>query len=411
MPEASSKSNWWSRFVRRRHESWKQVAKGIVRPRFVLTFVALLVLSVFFSRFWVFEYAGIRSQEILQRELPVVQAEYARVIFITPEDYSRYFDECLEAARLDAAIDRILQFKPAILVVDLDTSPRRFRHLKSRTDSNIVWARDAEVTVDDHKIDLGLLPIRGEMNSEGVQWGLDLMPRSSDWTVRTYRRTYPVGSFYKPSLHWEAVSRFCALDRANPVRACASIAAVVNEIRASRHGISQVVTIPLLHARYQFDRWNLGDILGSSAIPSVPNNDLYGKIVLLGGAYSPQDKHQTPFGVLDGVELTASAVEAELNPQSTREMNWAQEIGLKVILGLTIAIIHHFLRPFYALVSTVGFLAFLVFLGSVMAALFGGYRADFVPFLLGILIEQLYHGTEQGEHDSEINSLKATPIK
>jgi hypothetical protein len=46
---------------------------------------------------------------------------------------------------------------------------------------------------------------------------------------------------------------------------------------------------------------------------------------------------------------------------------------------------------------TMGLLSFVVFFGSLMVAFFAGYRANFVPFLVGIWIEQLYTSAEKGQ--------------
>ena len=362
---------------------------------FFVTLVGLISLSFLLSRAWVFEYAGIRSHEILQRAIAAQPAKYTRIIFITSEDYRREFHQCLEPTRLDKMIDRILEFKPAVVVIDLDTSAERFRALKPRPGSPIVWARDADEELKAGKLELNLLPIHGEMDSTNVLWGLALFPRSADWTVRAYSRSLPVGTVRKPSLHWEAVNRFCESQPAG-FGSCDK----VKELAAKPEVNEEELTIPVLHARYAFESWELGDILGESSgkpLRAAADSDLAKKVVLLGGSYSAQDKHQTPFGALDGIEVVGSAIEAELNPQGQSEISVRTEIMFKVILALLIGVVHHFLKPFYALLFTMGLLSFVVFFGSLMVAFFAGYRANFVPFLVGIWIEQLYTSAEKGQ--------------
>jgi CHASE2 domain-containing sensor protein len=362
----------------------------VFRPCFLLTLVVLIVLSMLLSHIWAFEYAGVHSLEILQAAIPAVTAKYARIVSITPEDYREVFGELIDAAHLDLAIDRILEFDPALVVVDLDTSARRFRQLKQREKSKVIWARDADEEIKGHKLELSLRPVRGNMDSSGIYWGLALYPRSLDWTIRTYRRTYTVGTASKPALHWEAAIRFCDANGTRFMSACANVEAIARKEKDQAEPSGDELTVPILHARYAFEHWRLGDILTKTNAKASSNSDLARKIVLLGGSYSPQDRHQTPFAVLDGVEVVASAVEAELNPQGQREMGLGAEIVLKVFLALLIAVTHHFLRPSYALLATMGLLTFLIFFGSLVAAFFAAYRADFVPFLVGILIEQLY---------------------
>jgi hypothetical protein len=384
-----------------RHSFWEEIR----RIRYIATVTALIVLSTFASRIWTFEYAGLRSQEILQRAVPAVPAVFTRIVFITPDDYREEFNERLESAALDKAIDRISDFNPAVIVVDLDTSSRRFQKLKTRPEASpshprIVWARDAEELGTNNELAM-LLPVRGTMDSAGIFWGLALFPRSPDWTVRLYPRMLTVGTARAPSLHWQAVSQFCSAMRSRP-DACRNVQGLSGGLRRAGTRDEELM-IPVLHARYEFEPWRLGDILApltpGPTPPVAPINDLSDKIVLLGGAYSPQDRHQTPFGFATGVEIVANAVEAELAPQGRREMQEFTQVTLKIILAVLIAGIHHFFRPFHALWLTTGLLAFLVFFGSVAAALFAGYRADFVPFLVGILIEQLYTSAETAERN------------
>jgi hypothetical protein len=371
---------------------------------FVVMLAMLIILSSLLGRIWVFEYAGLRSQEILQTHLPPVRGKYARIISITADDYRDIFHGLIDSGPLDEAIDRILEFKPAVVVVDLDTSAQRFwKKLKPRPGS-VVWARDVEDIPKGNQVELKLLPVRGEMDSSGVSWGLALFPRSLDWTIRIYRRTYRVGSVPYPSLHWEAANRFCNSARAKSAPACGNLKALAQKLTVEANPSEDDLAEPVLHARYAFEPFPLGDLLTKA--PASGHSDLVGKIVLLGGSYSPQDRHQMPFGVLDGVEVVANAVEAELNPQGQREIGWVAEVGLKVVLALLIWVGHHFLRPLYALWSSLGLLTLLVFVGSLMAAFYAGYVANFALFLLGILIEQLYHSAKVAEQ-----AVRGEPIK
>jgi len=390
--------------VREHRESfWKTIC----RLRFLATLVVLILLSSLLSRSWTFEYAGLRSQEILQRAVSPVPAQFSRIVSISSEDYLDLFGERLEAPELRKAILRILDFNPAIVVVDLDTSARRFQQLRRELDSTaqsrIVWARDVEERADNG--DLELLPLLGDMDSSNLTWGLALFPRSPDWTVRLYRREFTIGTEQKPSIHWAAVKKFCDVARLKPP-ACDHIQ---RDIQAVSLDDDELI-VPVMHARYRFEPWHLGDVLDArkQAMPRVAKaNDLDGKIVLLGGAYSTQDQHQTPFGIASGVEVVANAVEAELNPHGRRAITETSQIALKVLLALLVAGIHHFCRPFYALWFTMGVLVLLIASGSVLAGLFSGYRADFVPFLLGLLIDQLYTSAERAEHSARLMKASA----
>ena len=128
------------------------------------------------------------------------------------------------------------------------------------------------------------------------------------------------------------------------------------------------------------------------------------KIVFLGGEYSSGDEHPTPFGIKYGVELIASAVEEELGGGGQQPLDVVASFILKAALAFLIAWFHHILRPRYAMIATILFLGSMVLAGSYIAFRFSGYRADFLPFLVGIWIEQLYEGSEHAQRHSEEQS-------
>jgi len=370
--------------------SWRQTIKEVLSPRFLVTMALLISVSMVFSRIWVVEYAGIRSDEILQASIPAKPSKFVRIVAIGPQDFRDTFDEFIDAPRLDIAIDRILEFKPAAVVIDLDTSARRFRGLRPRDHAPIIWARDVELDEEANirKRAIRLLPVRGEMNSDGILWGLPLFPRSLDWTVRSYQRTFLLGTKPKASLHWAAVTQFCSQHLEVP--SCSNVRRIENKMVAAEGLVEEEFSVPILHARYAFERFALGDLVPKSHARMSSHSDLSDKIIILGGSYSPLDRHLTPFGVLTGAELIAHAAEAELSPQGQREMSLVEEVGLKIILAVLVALNHRLLKKRYAFVCTMGLLTVLVLFGSVFAAVFIGYRATFVPFLLGIVVDQLY---------------------
>jgi CHASE2 domain-containing sensor protein len=131
------------------------------------------------------------------------------------------------------------------------------------------------------------------------------------------------------------------------------------------------------------------------------DNPLRDKIVFLGGYYSTGDLHPTPFGTRAGVELVASAAEAELDPSKPGEMGQYAMYFLKVLLGIGVAACHHYLKPRYAMISIVGILGVMVFFGTFIAFYLTSYRANFVPFVLGLWIEQLYESSEKAHAHME----------
>jgi uncharacterized membrane protein len=119
--------------------------------------------------------------------------------------------------------------------------------------------------------------------------------------------------------------------------------------------------------------------------------------VLLGGEYDSQDRHPTPFGLRPGVEVVAGMTEHLLQDSSAKEMGLLKEIAFKLSLALLIAFIHSRLKPMAALLFSILVLGTLVLAGNVLAVLFTAYRATTVPFLIGIVIEQLVTSAERAQ--------------
>jgi CHASE2 domain-containing sensor protein len=144
----------------------------------------------------------------------------------------------------------------------------------------------------------------------------------------------------------------------------------------------------------------LRDIFGASGasrgLPASKHSEVSGKIVLLGGTYDPQDRHQTALGLQDGVELVASAVESELNPQSSKELGLVWEILIDIVITLLVVGLSYFLRPHWAMAGALALVAVLFLFGPLFAIV-AGYRTSAISFSLGVLLEQMAHGADARE--------------
>jgi CHASE2 domain-containing sensor protein len=202
------------------------------------------------------------------------------------------------------------------------------------------------------------------------------------------------------------VEDFCRTTSAAP---CPTI----QKLSATPDGEGGVLDLQVFRNRYKFDSLNLQDLVfadktGQQACvsawqgqkPSL-DNPLKDEIVFLGGYYSTGDVHPTPFGTQPGVELVAAAAEADLGPSNSTEMGTVGMYFLKILLGIGVAACHHYLKPRYALIMIVGILGIMVFFGTFLAFYFTSYRANFVPFVLGLWIEQLYEGSEKAHEHME----------
>jgi len=110
------------------------------------------------------------------------------------------------------------------------------------------------------------------------------------------------------------------------------------------------------------------------------------------------DIHTTSYGPKLGIELTASAVESELAPRlgPWRVHEWSHW-KLEVLLAVAIAWLNNRLLPLWA---TAGILLLLglVFMASFLGIYYGVFRMEFLPFMIGIWIEQLVETSDRAHH-------------
>src|SRR5207244_44182 len=145
-----------------------------------------------------------------------------------------------------------------------------------------------------------LLGVFTPMRVAPGHWGYALFPESRDWTVRTYSRTFEVGSDREaPSLFEVAVEAYCS-GQSSPQ--CAE----------TKEHAKRELEVSVARARYDVPILPVEDMYPVGRTRTVSSdNPLAGKIAILGGTYSPSDRHATPWGVVNGVELVSYAIESE----------------------------------------------------------------------------------------------------
>jgi hypothetical protein len=161
------------------------------------------------------------------------------------------------------------------------------------------------------------------------------------------------------------------------------------------------------HTPYRFVRFPLSDVmLRKTEAPPLANSDniLRGKVVILGGSFG--DEHPTSFGTKLGIEVVGSAVEDELAGSSPTRLRTALTYATKVMIAICLAVFYTYLRPRYAFGATALLGAATVAL-SFAAFYYNAYRIDFVPFLIGMWLEQLDHLLELPHHRTRPRVAKA----
>lgn len=401
----------WTRFKRwamlpqphRIGGSWKHVL------RFVIILICLLFASVYLSQFWVFEYAGlVTSDAILKLRKPEPAMQTAVVSITNKErkellgaklDGERFVLSPIPVDRLLGAVCSILRQRPKVLGIDLNTSEVHLEKLP-QTKTRIVWSQSVtfERELDSHGTGLEV-KVEPEAVLAGDQpnasMGLAVAPVSRDWSVREIYRCY---QFNQVQALPTFVAAIQAAEKGNSPAECKqteeeNIGSARIDYHFDRFTLHDLEPEPLLDADLQACLAGSGEFSETASQPYP----LAGKIVLLGGEYDTQDWHPTPFGMKPGVEIIAGMVEHVVRHEQGKDLEIVPEIGIKVALALLIAFIHSRLRPLAALLCSTVVLAILVFAGGAIAALLTAYRATTVPFLLGIVIEQLVTSAEHAQ--------------
>src|SRR2546423_219681 len=116
-----------SRFLRpNRHALGKELRS----PLFWVTLIVLLLFSKQLGHIWPFEYAGLRSREILLHNIPARAAEYTRIVAVNSHYYDHEFgSDCVPGDKLLARVRGLLKYQPAVLVVDFDTSSKTYARM------------------------------------------------------------------------------------------------------------------------------------------------------------------------------------------------------------------------------------------------------------------------------------------
>jgi CHASE2 domain-containing sensor protein len=361
--------------------------------------MGLAWLSGKLGAYWMFQYANYQINETLYGLAKPVKAEHTAIITVDSTDYKNYLGGTspLNPAKLADAICAVLTQRPAVLVVDFDTSDPSFKQMQiPKTDTRIVWARS-------------IYRFRGityagavlGMTSGSESQGFAVGPADRDGTVRSFPRQIYVDGKSFATVHWRAVQELHAREKGVVPAPWGNADFQESELEVGR-----------LSNNFQFDQYPIREFSPTNEtcrqLPKANvTHNFENKIVLFGGNYQFSDIHRSPFEEKWGVELLASAVEAELSGHGVKHLPDLTKFAFKLALATAIGLSFHFLFALPATLISICGLGVVVVFGNLIAVFLGGYEGMVVPFVLGVVIEQLVNVVEQAQHaQSELASFE-----
>lgn len=365
--------------------------RAVRSPQFLLVFALLLLAGDWLGRNFLFEPPSRWFGDYLLRLRDRVPAAKVRLVRIEEDDQQRILggQSPVNGIALVNAVCALVSSAPAVVVVDIDTGSDQ-----SFTDpftlptmgAPVVWAIDADWRRGENGLELKPGRVIGGRLSEAPLYGIARMPLGFDGVVREWQRSFMVNGQAEQSLAAAAIALYCRA----PVKC--------REAHETSFG-----------REYVFAKMNLSEfavVRGANAVPKEcplaasgqRDPRLEGRIVVLGALHSRADKHDTPWGTKYGAELVASAIEEDLNPDGLAHLPVSIKWGMKALIALGIAALHHYLRPLWATGFSVLLLPIAVLLSGLAIFYFGDYELAVVPLVVGILLEQLVTSAEKAEH-------------
>ena len=366
---------------------WKRLLRAVP----IILFLSLLV--------WLFGRLGVlhKLETVAmdaQMKLGPVPAESVAIVDITTEDYQdkNLFNGTspLNAQKLEKLIDAIARGEPAVIGVDIDTSAPQFRDsfkIKNRK-SHIVWEREVEKIPENasakEKAQPEPLDVLGgtkDLDPARNSTGVALLIDDEDNVTRRYRRLIPTRVGNLPSFSWEVVTAYWKKDKPEELH--------------KLQGSTDDLLIMYFGDRSRSHRL----ILTASEVLKLSRNwpdssPIRKKIVLLGGSYLDQDRHDTPLGWMNGLYVMANVIETELvtklEPGSHKAPNKLAVFLLEVFESFVLILLFHIRRLRIALVLSLLLIPVISIVCSLITYGTLAYLYHFVPILIGLLIYELY---------------------
>ena len=376
-----------------RAEGEPKGANTAPRPRLTIRLLrALPVIAALVVLIWVFGHSGVLHK--LEKVVSDAQLRINRaptdtlvvIVDIDDEDYRDLFGSTspLNPIQLEKLISNIVKGQPSVIGVDIDTSDARFATHFTLQDwsPQIVWERELrdipeEGTESEQRQPLDILGGQKNINPATNSSGLPiLIDDSEDKVTRRYRRSIATRKGILPSFPYEIARAYLRNEPNKLSKLQDSQRDLLIRYSGSRGG---------LH-RLHFSARKLTEL--SKYWPEA--SPIRSKIVLLGGSYLGQDKHETPIGQLTGLEVMANVVETELAGGGEKPPSSAVVFLLELFEAFVLIVLFHALTFRLALIWSALLIPVMAMFCSFLAYRNGSHFVQFVFVLLGLLVFEVY---------------------
>lgn len=373
---------------------WLGVLKEVVKEFPVV--VAITVATAIAAHAGWFDTFETAWLDAFRELLPGRAAEDVFVVEVTDDDYEHFFHSTspLQLPALRAALAAIARGRPQLVVVDLETAPDEIVKLPPEPGDPASWPPTVWAEVDANPS--GQLP--GAAHAAGVSTGVARFVADRDGIIRRHRRQFEPadgGTVPSDSLPWKTVRIHCALGGTQSV--CGHIQHAADE--------EEDLLLNFAGDRFDYQRSDLASVLRASTGQAwgTDHGPLFGKIVLVGATFrAARDLHATPLGLTHGVYIMAQAIESELQGRGIRPFNEWTMIGMDLLAGLIIVLLHRiFVLPVAFRLSLLG-LPVLVLVSSFVAFYSFSRWASFVPVCVGVMLHELYIAAESNRHGASV---------
>jgi CHASE2 domain-containing sensor protein len=301
-----------------------------------------------------------------------VQTPSVRLVEIDDQDYTDLFHarSPLDPQVLAEILVAVAKGHPRAMVIDIDTSDSTFHDMPTPP-VPIVW------NVSGEQADSGAFtlypPLGGRKLPPGSVAALAIAPQDERGVVRGYQHSYPLTSGGMVD---------------SPGYAAAGIVAG----HAPADTVALAGRTHYLDYRYRFTPIKARDLVEDAKSDTWDKMAFFdGKVVVLGGAYRvARDQYATPKGLLNGCEIIAQAVAAEIEGTSiSAASRWMTGL-MMVIGGLTTLAVYHWLRFRVAFAVSLALIPALSIASNwILFHRFAAWGA-MVPLVIAVVMAELY---------------------